>query len=523
MATSFNALGGLIRSIRQAAGLSQAELAAQSRVPTSRSAVAHLEQGVRLPAPRIVASLCAALSIPEALWRPYFRHAANATFVQRSDSALIESTLPQTIAVGGIVGAGKSTLIRSLAPLLGYTTLSEARPGIAYLKDLAQDPPRWAFETQIAFLSHKAIELQALLSHGVRVMIDRSLSEDAQIFAEYWKRRGAIAERAYPIYTGLAEHFLHALPAPEMLIVCRCSTRVAYERTQMRRRGDSLHTLNHVEMLNEMYEFWLSREHDSPVYVIDTEEHDVRDESVIETIAQDIRAIFFRVLPTEQLPLFSEYASNAARSTQSDSPKILKRINRVVRPQGSLVEESRVAPSRLLAYLAAPFTSAASIPTHNQELVQSLLFQESVPHGRIPRGPYRNMLLSAEHALAQCGVSTWIPHRDSNRWGRRQMTPEEAAQECTEQVLVADFIVCLLGNSCGAHYECGLARGAGKPIVFIDCLELRSSFMAAGLATVNSPDSLTLRTDSISSIPPLLESTAMRRFLAQHFALPELP
>src|SRR5687768_12834884 len=88
------------------------------------------------------------------------------------------------VAISGMMGSGKTTLASNLARLLRWDSIPESLTAIKYLPDLFSDTQRWAYETQLAFLAEKGIQL---LTPGTRaIVLDRSLQEDVQIFAQYW-------------------------------------------------------------------------------------------------------------------------------------------------------------------------------------------------------------------------------------------------------------------------------------------------------------------------------------------------
>lgn len=132
---------------------------------------------------------------------------------------------------------------------------------------------------------------------------------------------------------------------------------------------------------------------------------------------------------------------------------------------------------RPCAYIAAPFTLMSTVPETSK-----------VPHGIIPDGQYKSSLLQIEKALTGYGLDTFLPHRDVNQWGRRIMSPESVATLCTEQVAACDLFVGILGSSCGAHYELGLAIGMRKPTIILHCDEIPDSFVAQGIDVLARED-----------------------------------
>ena len=179
-------LGRLVKAYRESLDISQKELVDKLSVKTNRSIIAHLEQGLRLPHPATLREICTYLNIPEQLWnsfeQPNLRNRINAfpklNYTEQG---------PNIISVSGIMGSGKTTLASHIGSSLGYKYISESKIALSYLKDLNKNPTRWAFETQLAFLCHKAFAILKELEKGNRIIIDRTLSEDSEIFAKYFK------------------------------------------------------------------------------------------------------------------------------------------------------------------------------------------------------------------------------------------------------------------------------------------------------------------------------------------------
>jgi nucleoside 2-deoxyribosyltransferase len=165
-----------------------------------------------------------------------------------------------------------------------------------------------------------------------------------------------------------------------------------------------------------------------------------------------------------------------------------------------------------VAYLAAPFSGRDTAQTNGN--AQAALFKVEPGHGVIPRAGFRNDLLGIERALLKLGLSVLLPHRDVNEWGRKQLTPDEAMRECTHHVSSCDLFVGLLGNSCGAHYEFGIAHAAGKPCILIETDEFSSSFLAEGASVLESNDLIRITCNRLRDAEEALEtSPEVKRFI----------
>ena len=127
------------------------------------------------------------------------------------------------IAVSGIMGSGKTTLCHKLAKKLGWMCLPEPELAKRYLNDFFKDYNRFAYQTQMAFLCSKAVQIIELLQSNNSVILDRSLYEDVNIFAKCWHDRGNMDDRDFSVYTELANFFLNQIPSPIIVLYCHCS------------------------------------------------------------------------------------------------------------------------------------------------------------------------------------------------------------------------------------------------------------------------------------------------------------
>jgi deoxyadenosine/deoxycytidine kinase len=498
MLTTPPRLGTLVKAYRESKGWTQHELARRLTPVTSRSVVAHVEQGLRIPPAAVVSRICTALEIPRPLWEPFvsvgFAATAHRARSPMSDGGMI-------IALAGVMGSGKTTLAKALADVFGAALLPEPTLGLQYLKDLADNPKRWAYETQLAFLSNKAAQIRQLFDRQRTVIVDRSMSEDVDVFARHWHDSGDIDERSFQTYSALAEHLQATLPAPDLLVVCSCSKEVAFQRVEARARKDRLHTQEHVAAIHARYEQWLQRAHPCPVIVLDSQLRDFRNPIVVQEIAAEIES---RVMGhwTGQLDLFGE-----PRAVQRD----------VIRPAtGAAGVELQPHP---VFYLAAPFTGVAEAAQASVEATKTLF---DAPHGVIAPGPYRTALLAVERVLEQWGIRTIIPHREVNRWGHRSLEPSAAAEQCTNHVLGCDGTIALLGTSHGAHYEVGLAMGLGRPCILVECEAMGASFIGSGLTHLKRSNVMTVRCQRLSEIAERLSLRDVREFVARHVPIAEM-
>ena len=162
------------------------------------------------------------------------------------------------VAVAGNIGVGKSTLVRMLCAKLGWEPFYEPVTENPYLVDFYRDMNAWAFHSQVFFLTHRLKAHDELARHPSSVIQDRSVYEDAEIFAHDLYLAGNIQERDYRTYRDLYETMLRFLPHPDLVIYLRASSSTLLGRIARRGR-DYERTISsaYIESLNRLYENWL--------------------------------------------------------------------------------------------------------------------------------------------------------------------------------------------------------------------------------------------------------------------------
>ena len=415
------------------------------------------------------------------------------------------------IAVSGIMGSGKTTLCRALSKKISWTCLPEPENAKKYLMDFFSDLDRYAYPTQMAFLCSKALQILQLLQRDRNIIIDRSLYEDIHIFAKCWHDRGNIDERDYAVYSSLSNFFLELIPKPLIIIYCECSINEAKNRIQKRDRFDQRNFPDgHLEDIFERYTNWVSTYNQTLFYKINTEQYDVRSEKVVNQIVKEIREI----CSVRQITFFD------FENEESKVSHILEPINTInddnMFSQHELFLSKNIHRNNLIhpwVYLAAPFSSMTS-NAFSQDEKQLFFSGITMSHERIEYGKYRQMLLNVEKKLKAVHLDTFIPHRDINMWGDEVLSAEHINRECTSFVKECDLFVGLLGDSCGSHYEFGIAEGQSIPSVIIQCSEISTSFISQGL--ISEGNRLVLKCQSISEIPGLLSNDEFLRFINKY-------
>jgi len=175
------------------------------------------------------------------------------------------------IAVAGNIGAGKSELVSFLCRKYGLKPFFEPNDTNPYLADFYADMKKWAFHSQIYFLAHKFRLHRELMQEPGTVVQDRTIYEDAEIFAENLHRTGMIADRDYQTYRELYQTICASLSPPDLMIFLQCPVRTLKKRIQQRGRKMEIDIpTSYLSALNRLYEEWRARYTLSPVIELDT-------------------------------------------------------------------------------------------------------------------------------------------------------------------------------------------------------------------------------------------------------------
>jgi len=162
------------------------------------------------------------------------------------------------VAIAGNVGVGKSALVGRLADRLGWTPFYEAVDENPYLSDFYRDMRTWSFHSQIFFLSKRLRHHRGLLDHPSSVLQDRSVYEDAEIFAKNLYRQGNMDERDYGVYRELYEVLTLYLPPPDLVVYLRASVPTLLKRIAMRGRDYERNiSADYLSSLNALYDEWI--------------------------------------------------------------------------------------------------------------------------------------------------------------------------------------------------------------------------------------------------------------------------
>jgi deoxyadenosine/deoxycytidine kinase len=174
------------------------------------------------------------------------------------------------IAVAGNIGAGKTTLATKLAQHYKWEAYFEAVDNNPYLKDFYEDMGRWAFHLQIFFLNSRFTQVQQIRASNKSVIQDRTIYEDAFIFAKNLHQTGALNMRDYHNYLQLFESMSQMVQPPDLLIYLKADLPKLVGQIQKRGRDyeDNIR-LDYLRHLNEHYDEWIKNYKLGKLLVID--------------------------------------------------------------------------------------------------------------------------------------------------------------------------------------------------------------------------------------------------------------
>jgi deoxyadenosine/deoxycytidine kinase len=179
------------------------------------------------------------------------------------------------IAIAGNIGAGKTELTNFLCKKYGLLPFLEPNEANPYLADFYADMKTWAFRSQIFFLTHK-FRLHLELEKETRTVLqDRTLYEDAEIFAKNLHRQRFIDRRDFKTYWELYESISESLSPPDLMIYLQCPVKTLRQRIKLRGRAmEQDIPTDYLKRLNSLYEDWFKNYKLSPVLVLPTDKLD---------------------------------------------------------------------------------------------------------------------------------------------------------------------------------------------------------------------------------------------------------
>ena len=202
------------------------------------------------------------------------------------------------IAVAGNIGAGKTTLTEMLAKHYHWDVQFEDTTVNPYLSDFYDDMHRWSFNLQIYFLNSRYDQVLKIRSGKTPVIQDRTIYEDARIFAPNLHDMGLMSSRDFDNYISLFKLMSLQIQPPDLLIYLKCSIPKLVEHIQTRGRDyEGSMSLDYLKKLNERYEEWISTYTHGNLLIIQNDNLDFKNNPedfgvIIEQVDAQVNGLF---------------------------------------------------------------------------------------------------------------------------------------------------------------------------------------------------------------------------------------
>jgi len=195
------------------------------------------------------------------------------------------------IAIAGNIGSGKTTLTRLLSKHFGWKPHFEEVDNNPYLESFYEDMKRWSFNLQIYFLNSRFRQVMEIRKSGDNIIQDRTIYEDACIFAANLYDMGLMETRDYQNYQALFELMGSFLQAPDLLIYLRASVPTLVRQIQKRNRDyEQSIRLDYLKELNKRYESWISGYDKGKLLIIDSDKIELENPEDLGVIIDNINA-----------------------------------------------------------------------------------------------------------------------------------------------------------------------------------------------------------------------------------------
>ncbi|MCC8410046.1 deoxynucleoside kinase [Mucilaginibacter sp. UR6-1] len=202
------------------------------------------------------------------------------------------------IAIVGNIGAGKTTLTEMLAKNYGWEPLFEAVDNNPYLEDFYSDMKRWSFNLQIYFLNSRYRQIMEIQKSGRNVIQDRTIYEDAFIFAENLHDMGLMTSRDYENYRSIFDNITSFIKPPDLLVYLKASVPTLVNNIQRRgREYESGIRLDYLSKLNEKYQKWINGYDLGKLLILDKDNLDFANNTedmatIVQMIEREIHGLF---------------------------------------------------------------------------------------------------------------------------------------------------------------------------------------------------------------------------------------
>jgi len=202
------------------------------------------------------------------------------------------------LAVSGNIGSGKTTLTEKLAKHYGWSAEFEAVDDNPYLPDFYEDMKRWSFHLQVYFLNSRFNQIKKIQESTISTIQDRTIYEDAYIFAANLYKSNLLSERDYANYKSLFDSMIAHVKAPDLLIYLKAD--IPKLVGQIEKRGRTYETamrIDYLKNLNSHYEDWIAGYKEGKLLIIDVNNLDFVERAsdfsfIVEKIEREIFGLF---------------------------------------------------------------------------------------------------------------------------------------------------------------------------------------------------------------------------------------
>lgn len=202
------------------------------------------------------------------------------------------------IAVSGNIGSGKTTLTTKLAKHYGWHAELEAVENNPYLADFYEDMKRWSFHLQVFFLNSRFNQIKRIRESGQSVIQDRTIYEDAYIFAANLYKSKMISDRDYQNYLALFDSMIHFVKPPDLLIYLKAEIPKLVGQIEKRgRHYENAIRIDYLKNLNSHYEDWIAGYDKGKLLIIDVNQMDFVEypddfSSIVQRVDREIFGLF---------------------------------------------------------------------------------------------------------------------------------------------------------------------------------------------------------------------------------------
>lgn len=202
------------------------------------------------------------------------------------------------IAIVGNIGAGKTTLTELLAKHLGWEAQFETTDNNPYLEDFYNDMKRWSFNLQIYFLNSRFKQITDIQSSEKNIVQDRTIYEDAYIFAENLHEMGLMTSRDYENYRAIFDNITSFIKAPDLLIYLKASVPTLVSNIQRRgREYEAGIRLDYLSKLNDKYAKWIDGYREGKLLILDKDKLDFANNPedlgyILQAVERELHGLF---------------------------------------------------------------------------------------------------------------------------------------------------------------------------------------------------------------------------------------